>query len=49
MERLSTIRHGGAAILVVDYSDVKEQQDTLDLVWASSDRIVASPSARCGS
>src|SRR5258705_8097716 len=43
MERLTTLHHRDVSILVVDYSDIKEQQDTLDLVWASSDRIVAQP------
>jgi hypothetical protein len=43
MERLTTVQHHGATILVVDYAGVRETQESLDLIWASSDRIVAEP------
>jgi hypothetical protein len=37
------MHHRHVPVLVVDYSGIQEQQDTLDLVWASSDKIVAEP------
>jgi hypothetical protein len=43
VERVSTIQHNGAEILVVDYAEVNAAQETLDLIWVSSDRIVAQP------
>ena len=43
MERLSTLQHNGAEILVVDYSGIRDHQESLDLIWKSSDTIVAAP------
>ena len=43
MERLTTLHHLGVPLLLVDYTGIKEPQETLDLVWASSDRIVVEP------
>lgn len=43
MERLTTVQHRGASILVVDYAGIKETEESLDLIWASSERIVAAP------
>ena len=43
MERLTTVQHQGTSILVVDYAGLKDTQGLLDLIWASSDRIVAEP------
>lgn len=43
MERLTTLHHRGLPVVVVDYSGIKDHQETLDLVWASSAKIVAEP------
>lgn len=43
MERLTTVQHQGASILVVDYAGIKDTQESLDLIWSSSERIVAQP------
>lgn len=45
MERLTTVQHRGVPVLVVDYSHVKDAQESLDLIWASSAAIVAQPPA----
>jgi hypothetical protein len=43
MERLTTVQHRGVPVLVVDYSNIRDAQESLDLIWASSAAIVARP------
>jgi stage II sporulation SpoAA-like protein len=43
MERLTTLHHHGIPIVLVDYAGIEGAQESLDLIWASSDRIVAEP------
>jgi len=43
MERLTQTSHRGHSVLSVDYSGLRDTQAILDLIWASSDRIVAEP------
>ncbi|HET7042392.1 MAG TPA: STAS/SEC14 domain-containing protein [Gemmatimonadales bacterium] len=43
MERLTTVQHRGVPVLVVDYGSIRDPQESLDLIWASSAAIVAQP------
>ncbi len=43
MERLTTLHHRDVPVVVVDYSGIKDHQESFDLVWGSSSRIVAQP------
>lgn len=43
MERLTTLHHRDVPVVVVDYSGIQDHQESLDLIWGSSARIVAEP------
>jgi hypothetical protein len=43
MTRLSILDHHGVPVVLVDYRGITDPQDSLDLVKASTERLVAEP------